>query len=248
MGRADNQVKLRGHRIELGEIENVTAGHPAVSRAVAVVAGARLAVAVVPAGDSVDADDLLGYLSSQLPPHMVPGRIITLDELPLSANGKLDRARIAAKVTPANHDSGAVPAGPVEEALARLWCTILELPTVTSDASFFALGGHSLLAGRLLARALAAYGIEISLPAFLDDPTLGGMAAAVTAASCSQAAVQTAINAAQEGDAVMIPAGTCSWTQAVSVPAKALTIQGAGRDLTIIVDASSAATALLIVT
>jgi yersiniabactin nonribosomal peptide synthetase len=156
LGRADFQVKVRGHRIELGEIEAALAAHPGVRQAVAVVAEGRLAAAVVgPAAPG----ELRAFAADRLPAHMVPERFETLDVLPLSANGKVDRRAIGRAVAAAEDPEGAEPAGPVEQAVAAAWAEVLGRPHVGRDQGFFALGGDSLVATRLLVR-VRELGIE----------------------------------------------------------------------------------------
>ncbi len=161
LGRADFQVKVRGHRIELGEIEAALRDQPGVTEAVAVAVGKppRLAAAVV--ADAAAPDGISRALADRLPAYMVPERIMILPALPLSANGKVDRKAIGALLAAETaHGDHQPPSDPVEALLAELWA---ELPDadgpVSREQNFFALGGDSLHAVRMLAR-MAGQGLR----------------------------------------------------------------------------------------
>ncbi|WKX14105.1 non-ribosomal peptide synthetase [Streptomyces sp. NL15-2K] len=157
LGRTDHQVKIRGHRIELGEIESVLTGHPHVDKAVATVvrtASRQLAAAVV-AHAPTDADALRAWLGDRLPGYMVPEHITVLDAFPITPNGKVDRKAINKVLQESSDrtDNGyQSPAGPIEQAVASLWCELLGVDRVGRGDDFFALGGDSLLATRLMRR------------------------------------------------------------------------------------------------
>ncbi|MGV9270946.1 amino acid adenylation domain-containing protein [Kitasatospora sp. NPDC003701] len=160
-GRCDDQVKIRGFRIEPGEIESAVTRFAGVGRA-AVVArddrpGAKRLVAyVVPrAGAAVDVDALREHLAATLPDHMVPAVVMTVEELPLSPSGKLDRRALPAPDHGARSD-GRAAGTPVEAALCALYGQVLGLPAVGVDDSFFALGGDSISSIQLVSRARTA--------------------------------------------------------------------------------------------
>ena len=164
LGRLDAQVKVRGFRVEPGEVEAALRGHPAVRDCAVAARGdapddRRLAAYVVPAAP-VDAPALLAYLRARLPEHMVPSAVVLLDSLPLSPSGKVDRGRLPApQYAPA--EPYAAPATPVEERLAEIWASLLEVKRVGRHDGFFELGGHSLLMVRLAARLHEALGREV---------------------------------------------------------------------------------------
>ncbi|MFG2880673.1 amino acid adenylation domain-containing protein [Streptomyces sp. NPDC048337] len=176
VGRADDQVKVRGHRIEPGDVEAALTAHPGVAQAAITARGDRLVACVVPAaGADAEAGPLLEYLRGQLPAHMVPAAFVFMEALPLTANGKLDRAALPAP------DFGAVVAGrpprtPPERVLCELFAEVLGVPGVGIDDDFFAFGGHSLLAARLISRIRNAFGTDIGLRSLFEAPTVAGLA------------------------------------------------------------------------
>ncbi|GGY00472.1 hypothetical protein GCM10010358_62820 [Streptomyces minutiscleroticus] len=188
LGRADQQVQLRGFRVEPGEIEAVLARHPQVARAAVVVRraenGAQQLVAyTTTAGDTpAHPAELRAHAAAHLPEHMVPAACVPVDTLPLTANGKLDvRALPAPDFTAAA--AGTRPATSQQALLCGLFEDVLRLPrdTVGVDANFFDLGGDSLLATRLLARLRARTGAEVPITALFDGPTPAALAEGLTA-------------------------------------------------------------------
>jgi amino acid adenylation domain-containing protein len=187
LGRADHQVKIRGHRIELGEVESALEAHPGVLHAVAAVVEAparRLAAVVSPAGDRpVDPGELRAWAAERLPSYMLPERILIRAAMPLTANGKLDRSAAqlllseAVKGQPAQREA---PSGPVEQAVARTWSELLALPGVGRDDDFFAMGGDSLIATRMVARLRAAGLAGAGVAALFGTPVLRDFAALLT--------------------------------------------------------------------
>ncbi|MGW6498932.1 amino acid adenylation domain-containing protein [Nonomuraea angiospora] len=183
LGRADHQVKIRGHRIELGEIEAALEASSQVARAVAVAVGdrrqRRLAAFVTP--EDVDLDKLRSFLSDRLPGYAVPPTIAVLDRLPLTANGKIDRSALTALVGEAAESAvQEPPVGPAEIVLAKIWADLLELPAVQRTDSFFALGGDSLLATRMIARLRAEGVADARLSLLFETPVLADFAATFT--------------------------------------------------------------------
>ncbi|KPI15380.1 amino acid adenylation domain protein [Actinobacteria bacterium OK074] len=191
VGRADEQVKVRGFRIEPGEVEAVLAAHPAVAHAVVAVRRERLVGYVVPVRDAeppLRAVELRAYVRDRLPDHMVPSAFVTLDALPLTRHGKLDRAALP---TPdfASDVLGRQPRTPQEQLLAGLFAEVLGVDRVGVDDSFFDLGGHSLLATRLVSRVRAVLGAELALRALFETPTVAGLATALDGAGRARPAL-----------------------------------------------------------
>ena len=221
-GRADDQVKIRGFRIEPGEVEAVLAACPGVSQAAVIVredapGDRRLTGYVVPVarprsgpvdGD-IDGDGALAaaareHAAARLPAYIGPAAVVILEALPLTANGKLDKAALPApEYTPAA--DGRAPATIAEEIICAAFAYVLGLEQAGPDDDFFALGGHSLLAVRLTSRIRAMLGAEVGVRAVFETPTPAGLAAALDAAEVGPAAADRAA-APGPGAAVVRPA------------------------------------------
>ncbi|AHH97300.1 non-ribosomal peptide synthetase [Kutzneria albida] len=181
VGRVDDQVKIRGFRIELGEVEVALAAHPAVVEAVVVVneegGRKRLVAYVVTTGSA----DLRAYLAGRLPDYMVPAAFVTLEALPLSANGKLDRR--ALPVPEWESAAGFVaPRTEAERVLADIWAEVLGVSRVGVEDNFFELGGDSILSIQVVSRARQA-GLGLMPGDVFSHPTVAGLAANATVAA-----------------------------------------------------------------
>ncbi|MGN9760595.1 amino acid adenylation domain-containing protein [Streptomyces sp. SD31] len=182
LGRADAQVKIRGFRVEPGEVETVLAGHPDVVRA-AVVArpdasgDKRLIAYVVPRDGHrrlLSEQRLREHAARVLADYLVPAAFVLLDALPLTANGKLDRAALPepGPVTGSLASAAArQPSGPVEEALCGLFSEVLGVASVGPEDDFFALGGNSLMAARLLGRIRLTLGAQVGVRTLFECRT-----------------------------------------------------------------------------
>jgi amino acid adenylation domain-containing protein len=192
LGRADRQVKINGYRVELSEIESTLAEVPGVAGCAVVAVGPirgekRLAAFVVAdPGVALDATAVRQQLRAALPSYLVPTTYTSLLRLPLTSNGKVDVAALAAQSAPdADPGIGAEPA-PVDvpddltSALTQIWAFVLGVESVDPHDSFFELGGTSLVAIRLLARLKASYGLEIPLVRLYEAPTVAQLAAEMT--------------------------------------------------------------------
>ncbi|WP_431031775.1 non-ribosomal peptide synthase/polyketide synthase [Streptomyces sp. P6-2-1] len=200
-GRADGQLKLRGFRIEAGEVETALLDRPGVGQAVVIVredrpGDVRLTGYVVQddspqapgeeSGPSREAlpELLREALRDRLPAYMVPSAVVVLDALPVTANGKLDRAALPAPET-VTGVAGRGPRTVREELLAGLFADVLGLPSVGVDDDFFALGGHSLLATRLISRIRRTLGSEVAIRDLFAAPTVAGLAERIEKASAT---------------------------------------------------------------
>ncbi|MFH8407407.1 amino acid adenylation domain-containing protein [Streptomyces sp. NPDC018019] len=173
-GRADAQVKVRGFRVEPGEIEAALAAHPAVSEAAVVVredrpGERRLVGYVVPAGPDPDVRSLRAHVAATLPDHMVPAAVLVLGELPMTPNGKLDRAALPAPDF-AGQAGGRAPRTPAETVLCALFAELLGLERVGAQDSFFELGGDSIMSLQLVSRARRA-GLLVTSRQVFDEQT-----------------------------------------------------------------------------
>ncbi|GCF08365.1 non-ribosomal peptide synthetase [Dictyobacter arantiisoli] len=180
VGRRDSQVKVRGYRIELGEIEAHLRSYPGVREAVVHPWQQELIgylLAWKQAGPNPQ--EIREELLKTLPSYLVPSRLIMLDQLPLTANGKVDRRRLPAPDLTTEQEQPArsnPPRTPIEEVLAGIWQEVLGLNHLGRDDDFFMLGGHSLLGTRVIARLQTIFGREIPITWLFDAPTVAALA------------------------------------------------------------------------
>ncbi|MDB6116204.1 MAG: amino acid adenylation protein, partial [Lacunisphaera sp.] len=184
LGRLDEQVKIRGFRIEPGEIEAALSAQPGVRECVVVAredvpGDKRLAAyVVVPAGAKPELQVWRDALGRRLPDYMVPSAFVLLDKLPLTSNGKINRAALPAP----DRDAGSArraavaPRDAVETQLARIWEQILGLEGVGVNESFFQLGGHSMAGVRLFSRIEKEFGRRLPLASLFEHPTIEELA------------------------------------------------------------------------
>ncbi len=184
LGRADQQVKVRGVRIELGEIEAALAEHPAVARCAVTAADGRLAAYVVAAGGAPPREELAAFLRERLPGPMVPAAFVFLDRLPLLASGKVDRRALPdpGRDRPELAAAYALPQNERERQVAEIWQETLGLDRVGIHDNFFDLGGHSLAAAEVQAKLRERLGVEVELIELFRHPTIHALARALRAA------------------------------------------------------------------
>ncbi|MFF3327901.1 condensation domain-containing protein, partial [Streptomyces sp. NPDC002889] len=206
-GRADEQVKVRGFRVEPGEIEAVLGTHEAVGQVAVIVredrpGDKRLVAYVVPVmDDQVDEPVLREFVADRLPDYMVPAAVVVLEELPVTVNGKLDRAALPAPDF-AGVAGGRGPATPTEEVLCGLFAELLGLEWVSAEASFFELGGDSIRAMLLVAVARRA-GLLIEPHQVFDLATPAALATVAVALDQDVPVGETASGA---GEVTLTPA------------------------------------------
>ena len=188
LGRADSQVKIRGHRIELGEIEAALRTHAGVAQAAVIASAdgtgpARLVAYLVAqtANGAPSPAALRAHLAGKLPEYMLPAAFITLDALPLTANGKLDERALPAVDWQSAREYVA-PRTASEINVAKLFAELLNATSIGATDNFFERGGHSLLATRLVSQLRTLYDVRVPLRAIFDVPTVEGIARIVDAA------------------------------------------------------------------
>ena len=188
LGRADYQIKLRGHRIEPGEIEAILEECAGIHRAVVVLRedreGDKRLVAYLLANSSAShcSDKLRNVLASKVPDFMLPSSFVWLSELPLTDNGKIDR-KVLLKLpppihaTPIHQENGAPLVNEIEEMVAEIWQDALGVTMVGRNDNFFDLGAHSLTVAEVHARLQDALGREFALVDLFQFPTVSKLAA-----------------------------------------------------------------------
>jgi amino acid adenylation domain-containing protein len=197
-GRGDLQVKIRGFRVELGEIESALARHPAIGQAVVrCEQDQSLTGYLLPAKgtDLLAPAQLRGYLGDLLPEYMIPARYLTVDALPMTPHGKVDRNALPALCGATGDGPNATgdgpaapglppaasPQTPVELMVAGIWTEVLGIAGCHADDSFFDLNGNSLTAAQVVAKVRARLPIHITVRDLFGAPTLGGFASLLSA-------------------------------------------------------------------
>ncbi|HEX7241870.1 MAG TPA: amino acid adenylation domain-containing protein, partial [Longimicrobiaceae bacterium] len=178
LGRNDNQVKIRGFRIEPGEVEAALLEHPRVREAAVVVdtspSGEKRLVGYVAA--DADPAALREHLRGRLPDYMVPALFVPLDSLPLTGNGKVDRAALPDPDPGTDAREYLAPRTETERGVADVWAEVLGLERVGVRDDFFQAGGHSLAAARVVARLRERFGREVPLATLFRGPTVESLA------------------------------------------------------------------------
>lgn len=182
LGRADQQIKLRGFRIEPEEVEVVLKRHESVKDAVVVKRQSKqgddqlAAYLVVEENADFDKAELRSYLGDKLPVYMIPTHFVPLDSFPLTGSGKIDRLKLPEPVEKESardkEPSYVAPRTPVEQFLADSWCDLLQIEQVSIRDNFFELGGHSLTATQLVSRIRDQFDVELPLHRVFERPTV----------------------------------------------------------------------------
>jgi amino acid adenylation domain-containing protein/non-ribosomal peptide synthase protein (TIGR01720 family) len=183
LGRIDHQVKIRGFRIELGEIEAILTQHSAIQEAVVLAREDEtkdkyLVAYTVPKPGAIKSNEIVSqlskWLSDRLPSYMIPAVFVTLDKLPLTANGKVNRRALPApdwEHRDLKH-SYIAPRTPTEKKLVSIWTEVLKVKQIGICDNFFELGGHSLLATQAISKIRQTFQIELPLRALFESPTI----------------------------------------------------------------------------
>jgi amino acid adenylation domain-containing protein len=181
VGRADDQVQIRGFRVELGDVRAALAAHPDVADAVVVIgddpSGDPRLVAYVVAGEGEmpSTHDLMAFMRQRVPGHMVPSAFVEIAAIPRTPNGKLDRRALPAPAVPLEQ-GGEAARDSLEHLLVELWQEVLGRSPVGIHDNFFDLGGYSLLATRLFALIEDATGQRIPVATLFQAPTIAELA------------------------------------------------------------------------
>ncbi|KAJ3133087.1 hypothetical protein HDU90_006429 [Geranomyces variabilis] len=172
IGRKDDQYKVKGYRVEANEIAAALAQHPSVKSSAAIVKDGDIVGYFSPA--DIDEQEIRACMAAILPSYMIPAALVGLAAMPLNANGKVDKKRLAnLEVSFTHHE----PEGATEQRLAHIWARVLKISVnaISRNSSFFALGGDSLSVIRM-STACRQAGLEISVPDLFAFPTLRGAA------------------------------------------------------------------------
>jgi amino acid adenylation domain-containing protein len=187
LGRADEQIKILGYRIEPSEIEAAIDQHPAIASSVVVARGSNCAEKRLTAyvtmrnGSTPSTAELREFLKTSLPEYMLPAIFAKLEKLPLTANGKVDRAGLPEPTieNTLRDEDFVAPRSPVETRLAKILCSLLNLSEVSVNDNFFLLGGHSLLGTQLIAKIRSAFGVDMALRTLFDAPSIAELSSEI---------------------------------------------------------------------
>lgn len=180
LGRIDSQVKIHGFRIELSEIDNVLKKHPAVRNASVITDQTNdTIIAYIVATDNIQNSMLIEYLSEHLPEYMIPSVIIRLDEMPLNANGKIDKKSLpkSSQKTVQSTKPIQYPETQTEKTIYRIWKEVLKKDSISVHDNFFEIGGHSLIAMQVLSRIKEQCSNEISIKYIFEKQTIKELSA-----------------------------------------------------------------------
>ncbi|MRG28226.1 amino acid adenylation domain-containing protein [Laceyella tengchongensis] len=180
VGRVDEQVKIRGYRIEPGEVTARLLQHPAIREAVVLARegndGERRLCAYFTLEEAFDIAELRAHLAQELPDYMIPSHWVPLEQMPLTANGKVDKKALPEPSGDSEAEAYTPPVTPTEQKLAAIWQELLQVKRVSRTDSFFALGGHSLKAMALTSRLQEEWGVDLSLRELFAHPTVKELA------------------------------------------------------------------------
>jgi len=203
VGRKDSQVKIRGYRIELGEVELAVAAHANVREAVVLARednpGDKRLVAYVTLAHPTTVAELREYLKARLPEFMIPTAFVVMTEMPVTANGKIDRKALPAPQDVRESEAQEGPQNEVQNQLVAIWRDVLGIGQIGINDNFFEHGGDSILIIQMVSQA-AKYGLRFTPQQVFDHQTVAALAAVVERAETCQAEQETLI-----GQAEMLP-------------------------------------------
>jgi amino acid adenylation domain-containing protein len=187
LGRADEQIKILGYRIEPTEIEAAIDRHPAIAASAVIARGSNCSEKRLTAyitmrnGTTPSAAELREFLKTSLPEYMLPSIFARIDRLPLTANGKVDRAGLPEPtIENTLRDEDFIgPRTPVEMRIAKILCSLLNIGEVSVNDNFFLLGGHSLLGTQLIAKIRNAFGVDMALRTLFDAPSIAELSSEI---------------------------------------------------------------------
>lgn len=187
LGRADEQIKILGYRIEPTEIEAAIGRHPAIANSAVIARGSNCSEKRLTAyitmrnGTTPSAAELREFLKTSLPDYMLPSIFAKLDRLPLTANGKVDRAGLPEPTVEntLRDEDFIAPSTPIETRLAKILCSLMNISEVSVNDNFFLLGGHSLLGTQLIAKIRSAFGVDMALRTLFDAPSIAELSSEI---------------------------------------------------------------------
>ena len=205
-GRKDFRVKIRGYGVEIGEVEQALREQSEIQDTVVVAKETEsgevrlVAYLTSPVQPKPDIRQVRTMLRTKLPDYMIPSSFVLLDTLPLTANGKLDRRALPdpGNTRPDLNNPYAPPSTTTEEQLTSIWSEVLLVVPIGIHDSFFDLGGHSLAASRVVTRVIQTFGLELSVKALFDAPTVAEMAAIIVQNQANRASDEQLVQMLRE--------------------------------------------------
>jgi amino acid adenylation domain-containing protein len=195
LGRADRQIKIRGHRIELGEVENILLTYNLLEKAYLLVRedskGGKQLVAYYISKTTIKSSEIKTFLKERLPDYMIPAHFVQVEDLPLNANGKVDERRLPIPLNLKLTDSSLYlkPTNKIEERLVSIWENVLGIDKIGINDNFFEIGGHSLTATQAVARIHKEFDTKISIRNLFANPTIAELSEIISAISWTKKSV-----------------------------------------------------------
>ncbi len=208
LGRTDHQVKVRGHRVETGEVEAALCRHESVQEAAVVCVsndeGETALAAYIVAFGTVEASALRSHLKMLLPAYMTPSAFVTLDALPLAANGKVDRSALPEPSAFSSEAAFEEPRDAMEVAIGTVWEQVLDVRPISIHDDFFRSGGHSLAATRAVFRLQKELNVPVTMMELFRNPTIASLASLLRARPRSTEIATAASGSSDHADPVSL--------------------------------------------